>query len=430
MSNIKRRAFVRLAGTALAAGIIGFPYIARGANGKVVVIGGGTGGATAAKYLRLADPSLEVTLIEPMKEYHTCYLSNEVLIGQLDISTITFNYAGLEKHGIKIVHDTAIAIDAVTKTVTTLSGATFTFDRAVVAPGIDFKWDTIEGYNQQLAEQFPHAWQAGPQTLLLQKQLIAMPNGGTVIIVAPPNQYRCPPGPYERASLIAHYLQHYKPKSKVVILDAKDAFAKQPLFFQAWTKLYGFGTDNSLIQWVNAAAGGAVESFNASTMTLSGAVEDFQGDVINIIPPQKAGKIAFDSGLVEGDWCPINPRTFESTKQPGIYVIGDASNAAKMPKSAYAANSQAKVVVAAIINSLNGRPPGMPAYTSTCYSIAGTDYAFSVAGVYQPSADGTSIDEVPGSGGMTPIDSTPTMLQREMAYANSWFKNITQDTFN
>jgi len=440
MTNINRREFVKLAGGFFAAGMMWFPYIAKGAGGKIVIVGGGTGGATAAKYLRLTDPNLEITLIEPSKEYHTCYLSNEVIIGERTLESLTFVYDGLRKRGVNIVHDSVVGIDPVAKKVTTASGAIFNYDRAVISPGIGFNWDAIEGYNEQVAAQIaPHAWKAGPQTLLLQKQLQAMPDGGKVIIVAPPNPFRCPPGPYERASLIAHYLQQHKPKSKVIVLDSKDNFSKKPLFIQAWTKLYGYGTDNALIDLIDGPKGGKVESFDSETMTLQTEIEEFKGDVVCIIPAQKAAKIAVESGLVAGAWCPVNKRTFESTKHAGVYVIGDASDAAKMPKSAYSANCQAKIAAMAIVDSLSGREPGIAAYTNTCYSIAGKDYGFSVAGVYQLSADGKTIDDVKIgkdsegkdllAGGSTPIDASPEMLKREVAYAHSWFKNLTQDVF-
>lgn len=429
MSRVNRRDFLQLAGSAVAVGMMGFPYIARGAGSKIVVVGGGTGGATAAKYIRLMDPSVEVTLIEPNPRYYTCYLSNEAVIGERTLDSLSFGYDRLRGHGVTVIQGFAVGIDPAAKTVKTADGRSFAFDRAIVAPGVDFKWGAIGGYDEQAAGHLPHAWKAGPQTLLLRKQLIAMKDGGTVIIIAPPNPFRCPPGPYERASLIAHYLKQHKPKSKVIILDAKDAFAKQGLFTQAWKRLYGFGTADSMIQWVSAAEGGTVESIDVASMMVQAEIEEFKGDVINVIPPQKAGKIAVEGGLVEGDWCPVDKKTFESTKQAGIYVIGDACNASKMPKSGYAANSQAKVAAAAVVDSLHGREPGTAAYMNTCYSIAGPDYGFSVAGVYELSADGKTIEGVKGAGGLTPMDASPEMLKREVSYAHSWFKNVTQDVF-
>jgi len=223
------------------------------------------------------------------------------------------------------------------------------------------------------------------------------------------------------------YCKHHKPKAKIVILDSKDAFAKQGLFVQGWTKLYGYGTDNSMIEWVSGAAGGKVEALDAKNMTVTAAVEDFKGDVINIIPPQKAGKIAFAADLVDGDWCPVDKKTFESKKHAGIYVLGDASDAAKMPKSAYAANSQAKVAVAAIINRFNGKEPGDPAYTNTCYSIVGEEFGISVAAVYEFDAANNMIESVKGSGGVSPMDASDEIRKREVSYAHSWFKNVIDD---
>ena len=432
MSNIKRREFVKLSGAVAAGAMVGFPHIARGAahGKKVVVVGGGTGGATAAKYIRMMDSSIDVTIVEPNKHYHTCYLSNEVLSGDRDISTIRFGYDGLKKHGVKVVHDMATVIDPAAKKVMTKGGQTLSYDRAVVSPGIAFKWETIEGYDANVAKKIPHAWTAGDQTATLRKQLVAMKDGGTVIIAAPPNPFRCPPGPYERASQIAMYLQRHKPKSKIIILDPKDKFSKFGLFTGAWKKLYGFGTDNSLITWVKGADGGKVESVDAGSMTLTASVEDFKGDVINVIPAQKASQVAFDSDLVgEKGWCPVNLKTFESTKHAGIHVIGDTSAATGMPISGYSANSQAKVAAAAVVDYLNGRDPGEASYVNTCYSIAGKDYGFSVAAVYKLNADGSKITKVKGSGGLTPGDASPETLKREVAYAHSWFDNITHDIF-
>ena len=426
--SIKRREFLKAAGVVTAAGLVGVPYIARAAGKKVVIVGGGTGGATAAKYIKMADAGIDVTLIEPNDAYYTCYMSNEVLSGDRTIDSIRFGYDGLKAHGVNVVHDSATGIDAGAKKVTTAGGQTFDFDRCIVSPGISFKWDAIEGYDEETAESIPHAWKAGSQTVTLRGQLEAMDDGGTVVIVAPPDPFRCPPGPYERASQIAHYLTQHKPKSKILILDPKDKFSKQGLFTGAWTKLYGFGTDNSMITWVSGAAGGKVSAIDAATKTAMGEVEEFKADVLNVIPPQKAGKIAADAGLTnDSGWCPVDLATFESTIAPGVHVIGDASVATGMPKSGYAANSQAKVAAAAIVALLKGEEPGTPSYVNTCYSIAGKDYAFSVAAVYQLAQDKSSIVSV--AGGLTPGDASAEQFKREVLYAHSWFQNITSDIF-
>ena len=427
--KITRRGFIQTAGAATAAGMVGVPYLAMGASKKVVVVGGGTGGATAAKYIRMADPSVEVTLIEANKEYYTCYMSNEVLGGDRSIDSIKFGYTGLGNHGINVVHDMVTGIDAKAKTVSTAGGKSFAYDRCIVAPGIDFKWEGIEGYDADVAEKIPHAWKAGPQTMLLRSQLEAMKDGGTVVIAPPPNPFRCPPGPYERASQIAHYLKQHKPKSKVLIFDPKPKFSKQGLFTGAWKKMYGYESDNAMIEWHGEAEEAAVVKVDAGSNSVTTKFGDtIKADVLNVIPAQKAGKIAFAAGLTnDSGWCPVDLGTFESTIHAGVHVIGDASVATGMPKSGYAANSQAKVCAAAVVALLNGQEPGTPSYVNTCYSIAGTDYAFSVAAVYRLAEDKSKIVSV--SGGLTPGDASEEQFKREVLYAHSWFKNITNDIF-
>lgn len=429
MSKFNRRDFLKIAGLAGVAASL--PLIAGRASAaatkaRVVVIGGGPGGATAAKYIRKADPSIEVTLIERNQHYHTCFMSNEVLAGVRSLDSIKFGYDGLAKHGVKVVHDTVTGVDPVAKKVTTQGGQTFAYDRLVVSPGIDFQWGAIEGYDEAASEIMPHAWKAGPQTALLRKQLEAMRDGGTVIMVAPPNPFRCPPGPYERASLIAHYLKHHKPKSKIIILDAKDSFSKQGLFTQGWELYY-----KGMIEWVSGAQGGKVEGVDPKTMTVKALLENFKGDVVNVIPPQKAGNIAHVADLVdEKGWCPVNKKTFESTKHKDIHVIGDASIATDMPKSGYAANSQAKVAALAIVDALNGREPGTPSYVNTCYSLIAPDYGISVAAVYRLEVGGDGVQKiVQTAGGLSPKDASPEVRKREVAYAYSWFANLTHDMF-
>jgi len=428
--NFTRRKLLKAGGLLTAASVVGFPYLVLGGvNKKVVVIGGGTGGATAAKYLRLIDPTIEVTLIEANKDYYTCYCSNEVLSGERNLDSLRFGYTGLAKHGVKVIHDLVTSIDANKKIVKTASGKELAFDRCIVGPGVDFKWGEIQGYDEKTAETIiPHAWKTGPQTLLLRKQIESISNGGVVVITSPPSPYRCPPGPYERASQIAHYLKKHRPKSKIIILDAKSSGAgpKQPLFEDGWKKLYG-----EMVEWRPGPDNEVKQLSVANKTVITSFGDEIKAEVLNIIPPQKAGKIAVDSGLTDDKgWCPINPKTFESKLKPGIHVIGDACIAGAMPKSGYAANSQAKICAAAIIDLLAGREPGIPSYINTCYSIIGDDYGVSIAGVYRLSADGNTIDSVPGAGGVTPRDATPDQLKREVSYARSWFNNITHDVFN
>jgi sulfide dehydrogenase [flavocytochrome c] flavoprotein subunit len=425
MSAINRRDFIRIA--TLAGVSMGFPQLALAANPKVVIVGGGVGGCTAAKYLRKLDSRIEVTLIETKKVYQSCFMSNEVLSGDRTIESITFDYDGLRRHGVKIVIDRVSAIEPDKKRVVTEGGEQFNYDACVVSPGVDFKWDTIEGYDAKVAEEIPHAWFAGSQTITLRNQIQAMPEGGKVIIVAPPNPYKCPPGPYERAAQIAMYCKHHKPKAKILILDPKDSFSKEGLFKQGWSKLYGFETENSMIEWVGAAGGGTVEELYPKTRTLQAEIEEFQGDVINIIPPQKAGKVAFASDLTDGDWCPVDKLTFESSRHKAVYVLGDASNAAKMPKSAYAANSQAKVAAAAIVARFSGIEPPDPTFVNTCYSILGEEHGISVAAVYSLDKASNTITPVEGAGGLSPMDASDLQRKREVSYAHSWFKNLIDD---
>ncbi len=427
--NISRRGFIRTAGAATMIGLAGSPYLALGASKKVVVVGGGTGGATTAKYLRLMDPTIEVTLIESNRDYYTCYMSNEVLSGERNIDQIRFGYSGLGKHGVNVVFDTATSIDPESRQVVTAGGNRFPFDRCIVAPGIDFRWDTIEGYDAQVAETIPHAWKAGTQTVTLRKQLEAMPDGGTVVIAPPAYPFRCPPGPYERASQVAMYLQQRKPRSKVIILDPKPNFSKMGLFVGAWEALYGYQTEHAMIEWHGEPEEAGVVAVDPASKTVTTQFGDsVKADVLNLIPAQKAGKIAFAAGLTDDQgWCPVDLGTFESKLHPGIHVIGDASDANGLPKSGYSANVEGKVCAAAVAALLNGREPGIPSYANTCYSIAGRDYAFSVAAVYRLTKDRNKIYQV--SGGLTDPSNRENM-RREVAYAHSWFNNITHDIFD
>ena len=424
MSKITRRNFIKAVSSAAAISAAGFPMIAAaGGKKQVVIVGGGVGGATAARYIRRADPSIEVTLIEPNTHYYTCFLSNEVLSGERTLDGIKFGYDGLRGEGITVVHDLATGIDAGARTVSTKGGKTFKYDRCIVAPGISFA-DDIAGYDMAAAEKMPHAWKAGPQTALLRKQLEGMADGGTVLIAPPPNPFRCPPGPYERACQIAHYLKTNKPKSKILILDSKDKFSKQGLFTQAWDRHY-----TGMIEWVKREdSGGGVLRVDAGAGKVFTEFDEYKPAVANIIPAQKAGTIAQVAGLTDDSgWCPISGKTFESTLQKGIHVIGDAAIQSPLPKSGYAANSEAKVVAAAVVDLVNGREPGTPSWVNTCYSVVAPEDGISVAMVYNL-VDG-KVAKIKGSGGLTPMDSSAEDRAREVQYAYSWFNNITSDIF-
>ncbi len=428
--TMNRRDFVKTTGAVAAVSAFGFPHIARAQAKKVVVVGGGTGGATAAKYIKMADEGIDVTIVEPNKEYYTCYMSNEVLSGVRQIDSIRHGYDGLKSLGINLVFDKATAIDPDKKVVKTEGGQELPFDRAIVSPGISLLFDKVEGYSAEVAEKIPHAWKAGEQTKILRSQLEAMNDGGVVLIAAPPNPFRCPPGPYERASQIAMYLKESKPKSKVMILDSKQKFSKQGLFTQGWERLYGFGTEDSLIEWQPGPDSGVAAVDPASMTVTTSFGDEVKGAVINLIPPQAAGQIAIDAGLADDSgWCPVDMKTFESTLHKGIHVIGDACIATSMPKSGYSANSQGKVAAAAVVAMLQDKEPGIPAYVNTCYSIIGKDYGISVAAVYRLSEDGSTIAGVEGAGGLTPSDAPDFALKREVEYAYSWYNNIVADSF-
>ena len=391
---------------------------------RVVVVGGGFGGATCAKYLRRADPSLDVTLVEPHRQFVTCPFSNAVLVGLRDLASVTHTYDALQqRYGVRLVHATATTLDPVGRQVTLDDGSTLTYDRLVLSPGVEMQWGALEGYDAAASERFSHAWHAGPQTLLLRHQLEAMEDGGLVVITAPDNPYRCPPGPYERASLIAHYLRTRKPRSKLLLLDAKDAFSKQRLFQNGWAELYP-----GMIEWVPLSKGGKVTSVDPATLTLTTEFGSHKAAVANVIPPQRAGAIAGQAGVADRTgWCPVEPVAFESTLRPGIHVLGDAAIMGGMPKSAFAANAQAKACAAAIVELLAGRKPQDPILINTCYSLLAADYAISVAGVYRP--DKGQLTDVPGAGGVSALEAVGGLRGQEALYAASWFRTITAETF-
>jgi sulfide dehydrogenase [flavocytochrome c] flavoprotein subunit len=426
MSTLNRRDFVKLTGAAAALGTLSFPSVILGAaKAKVVVVGGGYAGATAAKYAKMYNKDLDVTLVEASKEYISCPFSNEVLSGERDMKSLTFGYGPLGKHGVTVVNDEVTDIDAEKKSVKTKGGKTLAYDYLIVAPGIDFKWGALPGYDQAASELMPHAWKAGPQTVLLRKQIEGIKDGGLVVIVAPPNPYRCPPGPYERAAQIAHYLKHHgKAKSKVIILDPKDKFSKQGLFLAGWKAKYG-----DMIEWKSGSEGGKVEAVDAKAKLIKGEFDEYKADVASVIPPQKAGAIAEKAGLVDDKgWCPVDQATFESKKAKDVFVVGDAAIAGALPKSAYAAQSQAKVAAAVIAAKTLGVAVPKPAYTNTCYSLIAPDYGISVAGVYKLNAEGQIVD-VEGAGGISPADASPEARAREAAYGVGWYRSITADTF-
>lgn len=395
-------------------------------DGRVVVIGGGFGGATAAKYIKRANPNIDVTLVEPASTFYTCPFSNLYLGGVREFNEIGHGYDELRGvYGVNVIHTLAEDIDAVKHTVTLANGQVLNYDRLVMSPGIDMRWDAIEGYDEAASELAPHAWKAGKQTQILKSQLENMADGGLFVMVAPPNPYRCPPGPYERASMIAHYFTQHKPNAKILILDPKDSFSKQGLFTDAWKTLYGHR-----IEWVGLSNDGRVTRVDAANKVVETEFGTLhQADVLNVIPAQKAGWIADRAGVTDASgWVPVKAQTFESQLAEDIYVVGDATVAAPMPKSGFCANSQAKVAAAAIVASLDNRAAPNPYFTNTCYSLVAPDYGVSVAAIYNLNDEG-NIQAVPGAGGLSPREADLSVRQAEAQFAHRWYDAICQDTW-
>ena len=417
----RRDLMLSLSAVAALAGLT--PAAAAQTRARLVVVGGGFGGASAAKFLKHLLPNASVSLIEPNRDYYACPFSNLVIAGMRELSAQRFGYDGLKAHGIDVIHARADDVDPVSYTVTLDTGASLTYDRLVLSPGIDLRWNAIEGYDPSAADIMPHAWKAGAQTRLLRQQLDAMEDGGRVVLSVPPAPFRCPPGPYERASLIAQYLKTRKPKSRLLILDAQDKFSKQPLFEEAWSHLY---PDH--IERRGANDFGQVVAVDPSTMTLSTDFEDIQADVANVIPPQKAGSIAHRAGVTDmTGWCPIDPLTFASTLQADIHVIGDATIAAPMPKSAFSANLQAKLCAMQVARILSGLAPQPTTLTNTCYSYLSDQAAVSITGVY--SNDDGKLRSVAGAGGISPAGADETIRTGEARQAATWFRTITRQAF-
>jgi NADPH-dependent 2,4-dienoyl-CoA reductase/sulfur reductase-like enzyme len=410
-------------GVAVSAAALTFPYPSRAqSSARVIVIGGGFGGASCARAIRRIDPKLAVTLIEPSRTFTACPFSNEVIAGLRDIEAQQFGYERIAAEGVTVIAKAATKVDAQKRVVGLADGVELAYDRLVLAPGIDLRFDALPGYDEEAAARMPHAWKAGEQTVLLRRQLEAMEDGGLVVLAAPAAPLRCPPAPYERASLIAHYLKASKPRSKVLILDAKDAFPQQRLFENAWRELYP-----AMIERVSLSQGGRVTSVDPLTNTIVTDFGNYTAQVANVIPPQKAGRIAEIAGTVDNTgWCPIDPMTFASTLVPDIHIIGDACMGGGIPKSASAANAQGKACARAVANLIAGAPPAMPQLEGACYNTVAPGYAFSLSGIYQP-RDGMFAEIAPAT--TSPVEAPSELRKREADEARSWYKTITVDAF-
>jgi NADPH-dependent 2,4-dienoyl-CoA reductase/sulfur reductase-like enzyme len=416
-----RRQLLKLAGAAGALSLAGCAGMGSGARkARVVVVGGGYGGATAAKYLRLWDPAIEVVMVEREKVFTSCPMSNLVIGGNRAIDEMRRSYDGLGRHGVQVVNDEVASVDSAKKTVALARGGTLAYDRLIVSPGIDFNFGEIEGY-QAAQDRMPHAWKAGAQTLALRRELEAMRDGGVYLLSIPLAPYRCPPGPYERVSQVAHYFKRAKPRSKVLVLDANpDVTSKGPLFKRAWQELYPGMIEYRGNSKVVAVDGGA--------MAVRTDFDAVKGDVLNVVPPQRAGDIAAKAGLITHNnrWCDVDWRTCESKAVKGIHVLGDSTlSAPGMPKSGHMTNQQAKVCAAAIIALLGGREPNpQPVMTNTCYSFVSDTEVIHVASVHQWDAGQATIIPVKGAGGVSAARS-----ELEGKYGWAWAQNIWADMF-
>lgn len=415
-----RRAVARGIAALVTATALPCPAIAQAAA-RVVVIGGGFGGASCARALRKLDAKLQVTLIEPSRIFTACPFSNEVIAGLRELPALQFTYNGIVGEGVTLIVQAATKIDPQARKVGLADGGSVDYDRLVLAPGIDLRFDALPGYGEEAALNMPHAWKAGEQTILLRKQIEAMEDGGTVVLAVPAAPLRCPPAPYERASLIAHYLKSRKPRSKILILDAKDGFSQQRLFETAWKELYP-----SMIERIALSQGGRVTSVDAATNTIVTDFGNYTAQVASVIPPQKAGRIAEIAGAADNTgWCPIDPMSFASKLVPDIHVIGDAAISGGISKSASAAQAQGKACAAAVVNLLAGKAPETPRLTSACYNTVAPGYTFSLSGVYQP-RDGqfAEVESV-----TSPVNAPREVRAREAEAAENWFKTITVDAF-
>ncbi len=391
---------------------------------RVVIVGGGFAGASCARALRAADGRLAVTLVEARRTYTALPLSNGILGGIRDLSQQQFGYDKIAAAGITLAFAAATMVDPQARTVTLSTGDKLSYDRLVLAPGIALRFDALSGYSEAAAAQAPHAWTTdGAQYALLRRQLEDMPDGGMVAIVAPANPSRCPPGPYERASMIAHYLKANKPRSKVVILDAKDTFSMQQLFLNAWQALYP-----GLIEWKSPSNGGNVVSIDLAKKTLETDFDNYQFAVANVIPPQIAGRIAALAGVTDRTgWCPVDPVTFESLQQKNIHVVGDAALAGATPRSAFSGAIEGKLCAAAIVNLLAGKTPSSPTLDSNCYSVIAPNYAISITGVFQP-VNG-EYAEVDHSIRASAVDAPASLRAEEAKKADAWFRTATTEIF-
>lgn len=421
MMKLNRRLFI---GTgAAAAATLAAPTVFAAGHGKprVVVIGGGAGGATAARYIaKDSKGEVDVTLIEPTRVYYTCFFSNLYLGGFKEMDDLGHSYGTLASGGVNVVHDWAVGVDRDAKTVALASGGSVPYDKLILSPGIDFVDGAVAGWDLSAQNAMPHAYKGGSQTELLKAQLMAMPEGGTFAMVAPPNPYRCPPGPYERVSMVAHYLKANNPTAKIIVADPKEKFSKQGLFQEGWANHY-----EGMVDWIGADFGGGEVSVDPNAMTLTIDGEETKVDVCNVIPAMKAGHIAELAGVADGNWAPVNAADMSSKADADIYVLGDASQQGDMPKSGYSANSQAKVCANAVRGALTGSKVFPAKFSNTCWSLIDTNDGVKVGATYE--ATDEKIAKVDGF--ISATGESADLRKATYEESEGWYTGITADMF-
>ena len=419
--TMNRRLFI---GTAAAASAtLAAPMVLADGHAKprVVVIGGGAGGATAARYIaKDSKGAVDVTLVEPTRTYYTCFFSNLYLGGIKQMDDLGHSYGGLAAAGVNVVHDWAVDVDRDAKTVSLAGGATLGYDKLILSPGIDFVDGAVDGWDLTSQNAMPHAYKGGSQTELLKAQLMAMPEGGTFAMVAPPNPYRCPPGPYERVSMVAHYLKANNPTAKIIVADPKPKFSKMALFQEGWADHY-----DGMIDWIGEDFGGGNVSVDPSAMTVSIDGEKTKVDVCNVIPAMKAGRIAEIAGVTDGNWAPVNAVDMSAKADPDVHVLGDASQQGDMPKSGFSANSQAKVCANAVRGALTGSKVFPAKFSNTCWSLIDANDGVKVGATYE--ATDEKIAKVDGF--ISATGESAEVRQTTYEESEGWYAGITADMF-
>ena len=418
--TFNRRTFLGT-GVAVAASLSA-PMVMGAGKPRVVVIGGGAGGATAARYIaKGSQGAIDVTLVEPTRSYYTCFFSNLYIGGFRELSSIAHSYGKLASdYGINVVHDWAVGIDRDAKTVSLAGGGSLPYDRLILSPGIDFVDGAVPGWDVSAQNRMPHAYKAGSQSELLKAQIEAMPQGGTFAMVAPPNPFRCPPGPYERISMVAHVLKEKNPTAKIIVADPKPKFSKMALFQEGWASHY-----TGMIDWIGEDFGGGNVSVDPDAMTVTIDGEKTKVDACNVIPAMRAGRIAEIAGVTDGNWAPVNAADMSSKADPDIYVLGDASQQGDMPKSAFAANSQAKVCANAVRGALTGSKVFPARFSNTCWSLIGTDDGVKVGATYEATAE--KIAKVDGF--ISQTGESAGLRRATYEESVGWYAGITSDMF-